>query len=76
MLLLHLKTYYFFFQTQEIGSSTHYLGQSSVAAHFGLGPDGGNVTVKVMWPASGMDVTYTDVIPNTRIRVIRPERYC
>lgn len=61
-------------QTQEIGSSTHYLGQSSHAAHFGLGQDSGNVTVKVRWPYVKMDVTYTNVTPNTRLRVLQPER--
>ena len=60
------------FQTQEIGSSTHFLGQSEMAAHFGLGRDGANVTVHVEWPADNKQMTYRDVPPNTRLRVVRP----
>lgn len=59
-------------QTQEIGSSTHFLGQSSLSAHFGLGRDSGNVTVRVTWTSAPLQVTYTDVPPNTRLRVIKP----
>ena len=62
-----------FFQTQQIGSSTHFLGQSSVVAHFGLGSNSGNVTVKVTWPSNLM-VTYVNVTPNTRLRVVQPNR--
>ncbi|XP_073248167.1 uncharacterized protein [Porites lutea] len=58
-------------QTQQIGSSTHFLGQSSVVAHFGLGSNSGNVTVKVTWPSNLM-VTYVNVTPNTRLRVVQP----
>lgn len=59
-------------QTQEIGSSTHFLGQSSLSAHFGLGRDSGNVTVKVTWPSASLHVTYIDVPPYTRLKVVRP----
>ncbi|KAL9953645.1 hypothetical protein ACROYT_G041095 [Oculina patagonica] len=58
-------------QVQEIGSSTHFLGQSSRAAHFGLGRNSGQVTVNVTWP-SGVTITYSDVPPDTRLRVVHP----
>ncbi|XP_020605845.1 thyroid peroxidase-like [Orbicella faveolata] len=59
-------------QTQEIGSSTHFLGQSSRVAHFGLGRNSGQVTVHVKW-LSGVTVTYSDVPPDTRLRVLQPD---
>lgn len=64
-----------FSQTQEIGSSTHFLGQSEMTAHFGLGRDDNNVTVRVRWPAVGIQITYADVPPNTRLRVVLPQRW-
>ena len=42
-------------------------------AHFGLGSNSGNVTVKVTWPSNLM-VTYVNVTPNTRLRVVQPNR--
>ncbi|KAK3733354.1 hypothetical protein QZH41_013682 [Actinostola sp. cb2023] len=59
-------------QTQEIGSNTHFLGQSELTAHFGLGSNNGNVTVRVTWPPASFEVILTDVRPNRKIRVHRP----
>ncbi|XP_031572884.1 uncharacterized protein LOC116306893 [Actinia tenebrosa] len=59
-------------QTKEVGSDTHFLGQSEITTHFGLGSESGNVDVKVTWPGGLFEVTVTDVQPNRRIRVMKP----
>ena len=64
-------------QVREIGAASHFLGQSTRTAHFGLGPRsslaGGNVAeVTVRFPASGREVTVTDVPANGVIEVTEP----
>lgn len=63
-------------QTKEVGSETHFLGQSEITTHFGLGSETGNVNVKVTWPGGLFVVALTDVQPNTRIRVVKPRLVC
>ena len=68
------KLFYSPCQTQEIGSNTHYLGQSEITAHFGLGFRSKNVTLVVRWPARNIHVKYVQVPPNTKLRIVRPEQ--
>jgi hypothetical protein len=60
-------------QIQEIGVSSHYLGQSDLVAHFGLGPGNEPVAeVKIIWPASEQAQVFTDVPRNSTLHVIEP----
>ncbi|CAB4028055.1 Peroxinectin A, partial [Paramuricea clavata] len=60
-------------QTQEIGSSTHFLAQSETTAHFGLGSSANNVTVHVTWPTTGSQLYIYNVPVNTRLQIVQPE---
>ena len=60
-------------QTQEIGSSTHFLAQSEITAHFGLGSSTSNVTVHVTWPSVGSEIYINNVPVNTRLQVVQPD---
>lgn len=64
-------------QTQEIGSSTHYMGQSELTAHFGLGAGPFEaVDVVVHWPRLRVAVHYLHVERNIMLRAVPPvERY-
>jgi hypothetical protein len=56
-------------QIREIGTSTHYLGQSEREAHFGLGSGVGAgpvSSVLIRWP-SGLTQEYVDVARNTTL---------
>ncbi len=61
-------------QLHEIGaSSAHYMGQSEPLAHFGLGGGSRPVAeVRVRWPASGHEQTFTEVERNTVLVVQEP----
>jgi hypothetical protein len=60
-------------QTQEIGSSTHFMGQSELTAHFGLGGKSSeSVQVVVHWPRLNVTVRYLYVIKNVVIKAISP----
>lgn len=59
-------------QTQEVGSSTHFLAQSGTTTHFGLGSRVTNVTVHVTWPATGARLYLYNVPPNIKLRVVEP----
>ncbi|HTM68022.1 MAG TPA: CRTAC1 family protein [Candidatus Binatia bacterium] len=62
-------------QVREIGASTHFLGQSSKAAHFGLGKGDAPVAeVTVHWPATGRTATYKDVTRNTTLEAVEPDK--
>jgi hypothetical protein len=57
-------------QIREIGTSTHFLGQSELTAHFGLAPGAGPVAiVKIVWP-TGQVQNLTDVARNSTLMVI------
>jgi len=57
-------------QVREVGTSTHFLGQSELTAHFGLLPGTGNVaSLQVAWPSGQLQIL-TDVTRNTTITVV------
>lgn len=59
-------------QVREIGSSSHFLGQSERIAHFGLGDEDASVAkVCVDWP-DGANVCVEHVEPNTHLTVVQP----
>lgn len=56
-------------QRRQIGTNTHYLGQSEPVAHFGLGSDVATVDVSVRFP-SGALVQRTNVAPGQTLTVV------
>ena len=59
-------------QIREAGVSTHFLGQSEDALHFGLGTSE-SADIVIRWPASGLVATLNDVPANSQIRVTEGE---
>ena len=60
-------------QLREIGSVSHFLGQSEAIAHFGLGPDAGSIhSLEVYFPKSKTTLTYTNLTPNSTLVVVEP----
>lgn len=58
---------------KEIGSGSHYLGQSDRVAHFGLGfGDEPVAQVQVYWPASDQIQIFAGVPRNTELVAIEP----
>ncbi len=56
-------------QIREMGTSTHYLGQSERVAHFGLGPGPGPgpvASVRIRWP-SGVTQGFSNIARNTTL---------
>ena len=57
-------------QVREVGTSTHFLGQSERVAHFGLGDGAAPVAlVQIEWP-SGRIQSLTDVPRNSSLMVV------
>ncbi len=57
-------------QVREIGVRSHFLGQSEITEHFGLGPGSGEVAeVRIWWPRTGQEVVLRDVPANETIVV-------
>jgi DNA-binding beta-propeller fold protein YncE len=57
-------------QIREIDAGSHYLGQSELTAHFGLGQHPAPVhRVEVLWPASGVRQVLDDVPVRTTLTV-------
>ncbi len=60
-------------QLREIGSVSHFLGQSEAIAHFGLGPAAGSIhSLEVYFPKSKTTLTYTNLTPNSTLVVVEP----
>ena len=60
-------------QVQEIGASTHFMGQSEAIAHFGLGTgDAPIAEVRVEWPVSGEVQIFKDVPRRMLLSVVEP----
>jgi hypothetical protein len=60
-------------QVREISGGSHFLGQSELTAHFGLGSGTHPVErVEVFWPASGRTNVFTDVPRNATLTAIEP----
>ncbi len=55
-------------QIRQAGVSSHFLGQSEDALHFGLAGSG-TADIVIRWPASGLVTTLNDVPANSWIRV-------
>ncbi len=59
-------------QVREIGTSTHFLGQSERVAHFGLGAhDAPLAKVSIAWPGGHMQV-FQDLPTNSTITITEP----
>lgn len=59
-------------QVRELGASSHYLGQSEVLAHFGLGDEPQPVhRIEVLWPGGQVSVLQ-DVAVDRRLLVREP----
>jgi hypothetical protein len=60
-------------QVRELGTSTHFLGQSERVAHFGLGeaPEA-LARLTIEWPRSGLVQHLLGVEPNQTLLVIEP----
>lgn len=55
-------------QMREIAAANNFLSQNDVVASFGLGPDVRRIhSLRVVWPASGVETTYHDVAANQRL---------
>ncbi len=60
-------------QVREVGANTHYLGQSELTAHFGLGKGTTKVAeVRVFWPKSGQTQIFRNVARNTTLVAVEP----
>ena len=60
---------------REVNASSHYLAQSEITAHFGLGDLTGTIDeVTITWP-SGAVTTLTDVTPNQLLAIMEPGSY-
>ncbi|WP_146156320.1 CRTAC1 family protein [Enhygromyxa salina] len=60
-------------QIRQIGVGAHFLGETELGAHFGLGEGTTSVhEVRVRWPASGEQVVLGEVAPGQRLHVIEP----
>ncbi len=59
-------------QIREAGVSTHFLGQSEDALHFGL-DESQTADIVIRWPASGLVTTLNDVPANSWIQVTEGE---
>jgi hypothetical protein len=59
-------------QVREIGSVSHFLGQSERVAHFGLGPGTGPVPRVVVWWPSGLAQEFAEVARNTTLVAVEP----
>ncbi|MXX80129.1 MAG: CRTAC1 family protein [Chloroflexi bacterium] len=59
-------------QIREAGVSTHFLGQSEDAMHFGLA-ESESADLVIRWPASGLVTTLNDVPADSWIRVVEGE---
>lgn len=54
---------------REVNASSHFLAQSEIAAHFGLGSLDGTIDqIKIVWP-TGKVAFLSDVAPNQRLTV-------
>ena len=54
-------------QLREIGVRGHFLGQSEITEHFGLGSEIDSVDqITIRWPVSGKVTVLRDVPANTR----------
>ncbi|MCY3802387.1 MAG: FG-GAP-like repeat-containing protein [Chloroflexi bacterium] len=57
-------------QVREIGVRSHFLGQSELTEHFGLGPELAEVAeVRIWWPRTGQEVVLRDIPANETIVV-------
>ncbi|MCB9703043.1 MAG: CRTAC1 family protein [Myxococcales bacterium] len=60
-------------QVREIGVGSHFLGEGELAAHFGVGAGVTKIhALRVRWPASGAEVTLTDLATSRRVQVVEP----
>ena len=60
-------------QLREIDGGSHYLGQSELTAHFGLGSGSAPVAeVRVEWPQTGRTQRFENVARNTTLLVTEP----
>ena len=59
-------------QIREVGVSSHFLGQSEDALHFGLN-EARSADLVIRWPVSGLVTTLTDVPANSWIQVTEGE---
>ncbi|HYI60696.1 MAG TPA: VCBS repeat-containing protein [Acidimicrobiales bacterium] len=59
-------------QVRHIGVATHFLGQSELPAHVGLGQDTDPVEVTVRFPATGEEVVVPGVEADQTIEVAEP----
>lgn len=59
-------------QVRHVGVATHFLGQSELPIHIGLGADPGPVQVTVRFPVTGEEVVVTDVATDQAIEVAEP----
>jgi len=59
-------------QIREMGVSSHFLGQSEDALHFGL-DQASRVDIVIRWPASGLVTTLNDIPANSWIHVTEGE---
>jgi len=59
-------------QIREMGVSSHFLGQSEDALHFGLA-DATSADLIIRWPASGLVTTLTEIPANSWIQVTEGE---
>jgi hypothetical protein len=59
-------------QVRHVGVATHFLGQSELPVHVGLGAEAGPVEVTVRFPATGEEVVVPDVAVDRTIEVAEP----
>jgi len=52
----------------EVGSKTHFLGQSQIICHFGVA-DFNRVNISVHWPRFDKNISFQDVEVNQLLRV-------
>ena len=58
----------------EVGSKSHFLGQSDITQHFGV-DDATHVDIVVYWPRFERKIILSNVTTNQKLEVVAPEKY-
>ena len=60
-------------QTAQVGSKSHFLGQSDITVHFGVGEATKLMSIVVSWPRLNKKVQIHNVGVNQLFKIVPPE---